>query len=108
MNKVFIKGNLTRDPELKEAGKSFVAEFGVAVNRRVKIGDDWEEQTEFIEMKCWGARGEAICNNFSVGKQILVEGEYRTDRWEDKETKEKKSKTFVHVLQFEFCGKKEG
>jgi single-strand DNA-binding protein len=105
MNIVIIKGNLTRDPELKEVGETFVAEFGVAVNRRVKRGDNWEEQPEFIEMKCWGSRGEAICNNLSKGKQILVEGEYRTDRWE--KDGEKKSKTFVHVKDFHFCGKKD-
>ena len=53
MNLSIVKGNLTRDPELKEAGEAFVAEFGVAVNRRVKRGDEWEEQPEFIEDILW-------------------------------------------------------
>ena len=104
MNRVIIKGNMTRDPELKEAGDSFVAEFGVAVNRRVKKGDEWEEQPEFIDMKCWGARGEAIANHFGKGQPILVEGEFRTDRWEKDGAK--KSKSYVHVREFEFCSKK--
>ena len=104
MNRVIIKGNMTRDPELKEAGDSFVAEFGVAVNRRVKKGDEGEEQPEFIEMKCWGARGEAIVNHFGKGQPILVEGEFRTDRWEKDGAK--KSKSYVHVREFEFCSKK--
>ena len=104
MNLSIVKGNMTRDPELREAGNSFVAEFGVAVNRRVKKGDEWEEQPEFIDMKCWGARGEAIANHFGKGQPILVEGEFRTDRWEKDGAK--KSKSYVHVRDFEFCSKK--
>ena len=79
MNRVIIKGNMTRDPELKEAGDSFLAEFGVAVN-------------------------EAIVNHFGKGQPILVEGEFRTDRWEKDGAK--KSKSYVHVRDFEFCSKK--
>ena len=104
MNLSIVKGNMTRDPELREAGNSFVAEFGVAVNRRVKKGDEWEEQPEFIDMKCWGARGEAIANHFSKGMPILVRGEHRTDRWE--KDGEKKSKSFIYVNDWEFCSKK--
>ena len=107
MNKVIIKGNLTREPELKDVGgDKFVAEFGVAVNRRVKEGEEWVDMPEFMEMKCWANRGEAICNHFGKGDPILVEGEFRTDRWEDADGV-KKSKSFIHVNDFEFCARKE-
>ncbi|MDR1775000.1 MAG: single-stranded DNA-binding protein [Actinomycetes bacterium] len=84
INKVAISGNLTRDPELKQAGQSTVLEMGVAVNERRKNSqtDQWEEVPSFIDVNVWGARGEALSRFLRKGMKIAVTGRLRQDRWQ--------------------------
>lgn len=104
MNKVIIMGNITNDPEVKAVGETSVTEFGVAVNRRYKKNEEWVEAVEFLNIKCWGSRGEAIANHLEKGSKVLLEGEIRTDTWE--KDGEKKYKTYILVNNWEFCEKK--
>jgi single-strand DNA-binding protein len=83
INRVIIVGRLTRDAELKyTSGGSPVAKFGIAVNRRRKVGDQWEEEANFFDVVVWGRIAEALNQYLVKGKQIGVEGELRQDRWE--------------------------
>ena len=83
INRVIIVGRLTRDAELKyTSGGSPVAKFGLAVNRRRKVGDQWEEEANFFDVVVWGRTAEALNQYLVKGKQIGVEGELRQDRWE--------------------------
>jgi single-strand DNA-binding protein len=83
INRVIIVGRLTRDSELKyTSGGSPVAKFGLAVNRRRKVGDQWEEEANFFDVVVWGRTAEALNQYLVRGKQIGVEGELRQDRWE--------------------------
>ncbi len=83
INRVIIVGRLTRDAELKyTSGGSPVAKFGIAVNRRRKVGDQWEEEANFFDVVVWGRTAEALNQYLVRGKQIGVEGELRQDRWE--------------------------
>jgi len=59
-----------------------VAKFGLAVNRRRKVGDQWEEEANFFDVVVWGRTAEALNQYLVKGKQIGVEGELRQDRWE--------------------------
>ena len=58
-NSVTLVGNITRDPELRfTASGQAIATFGLAVNRRFQRNGQWEEQTSFFNVICWGQMGE--------------------------------------------------
>ena len=84
INKVFLAGNLTRDPELRYMPSGMpVANFRIAVNRRyrTKNGEESEEVC-FIDVVVYGKMAE-VCNEYlSKGRNVLVEGRLRLDTWE--------------------------
>src|SRR3989344_6325450 len=85
LNKVFILGNLTRDPELRQtAGGQAVCSFGVATNRRYtdKQGQK-QEQVEFHSIVAWGRQAEIITHYLHKGSSILIEGRLQTRSWQD-------------------------
>lgn len=73
MNKLIIIGNLTRDPETRttQDGKT-VCSFGVAVNRRVKAGQ--EAAADFFNVSAWGAMGENCQKYLTKGRKAAVCG----------------------------------
>ena len=105
-NKVILMGNLTRDPEMRvtPAGLS-ICKFTVAVNRKFKMQNGEErEEVAFIDVDTFGKQAEVISKYFTKGKGILVEGRLKQDKWEDKNTKEKRSKLVVVLESFGFVG----
>jgi len=85
MNLVVVQGNVTRDAEVKTfASGNSVVEFSVAVNRRVKKGDQWVDETDYFDVKSWGKKVP------SKGDAVLVEGELRQERWESDGSKRSK------------------
>ena len=103
MNKVIIKGRLTRDPELKTGGSGMeYCKFTVAVDRRK--AKDKEKETDFIDCTAFGQTAAAISKFMSKGREILVEGRMESSKTE----KEGMKRTFwgVTVDTFEFCGNK--
>lgn len=102
--RIMIGGRLTRDPELRyTGGGTAVCNFSVAVNRRVKINDEWKEETTFFDCVAFAKRGEAISEYFRRGSEIFVEGEMQRREWESKDG-QKKNKWEVLVQRFEFIG----
>jgi single-strand DNA-binding protein len=99
LNVVVLQGNLTRDPETRfsAAGLAIVS-FGIAVNG----GFGEKEEVSFIDCTAFGKQGEALAKFFNKGKQILVQGRIRQERWEDKTTGGKRSKLSVIVESFNF------
>lgn len=99
LNVVTLQGNLTRDPETRftESGLAIVT-IGIAVNG----GYGEKEEVNFIDCTAFGKQGEALAKFFQKGKQILVQGRLRQDRWEDKQTGQKRSKLIVIVENFHF------
>ena len=83
INHVVVVGRLTRDAELKYTSNGqAVCKFSVAVNRRKKNGDQWEDEANFFDIVLWGRQGEAINQYLMKGKTVGVEGELRQDRWQ--------------------------
>ena len=83
INSVVIVGRLTRDAEIKyTAGGQAVCKFSLAVNRRRKNGDQWEDEANFFDVVLWGRQGEALNQYLVKGKSVGVEGELRQDRWQ--------------------------
>ena len=104
LNEVTIAGNLTRDPELKYTPKgTAVCKFGVAVNRTWR-GEDGQKKEEvaFIDVDAFGKQAEAITQYLRKGRGIYVRGRLRLDEWEDKTTKQKRSKLGVVLESFQF------
>jgi single-strand DNA-binding protein len=83
VNHVVLIGRLTRDAELKyTAGGQAVCKFSIAVNRRKKNGDQWEDEANFFDIVLWGKQGESLQSYLVKGKMVGVDGELRQDRWQ--------------------------
>ena len=91
LNHVVLIGRLTRDAELKSiASGQSVCKFSIAVNRRRKNGDQWEDEANFFDIVVWGRQGESLHQYLVKGKMIAVDGELRQDRWQqDGQTRSK-------------------
>jgi single-strand DNA-binding protein len=84
LNKVFLIGNLTRDPELRYIPSgSAVATFTLAVNRvyNTQSGEK-KEQTSFLRIVVWGRRAEVCGEYLSKGSPVFVEGRLQSRDWE--------------------------
>jgi single-strand DNA-binding protein len=83
INHVVLVGRLTRDAELKyTASGQAVCKFSLAINRRKKNGDQWEDEANYFDVVLWGRQGEALNQYLLKGKTIGVDGELRQDRWQ--------------------------
>ena len=82
-NSVTLIGNLTRDPELRfTTGGRGVASFGLAVNRRYQQNGEWQEQTSFFNVVCWGDLGENAATSLTKGSRVIVTGRLEQRSWE--------------------------
>ena len=96
LNSVHLIGNMTRDPELRFTPKgTAVGEIGLAVNRRVKINDEWQDETTFVDVTLWGQSAEFAQKYLTKGSPVFVEGRLQMDQWEDKQSGQKRSKLKV-------------
>ncbi len=104
LNKVFLYGNLTRDPELKALPSgSQVANFGLATNRTYKDKNGQkQEATEFHNLVAFGRTAEVIAQYCKKGRPIFVEGRITTRSWDDKESGKKNYRTEIIVENFQF------
>ena len=106
LNKVMLIGNLTRDPELRVTPKgTAICQFSLAVNRKFKDESGGErEEVTYIDVEAWSKQGETIAKYCTKGRPLFVEGRLRLDQWEDKTTKEKRSRMKVVLENFQFLG----
>ena len=110
VNKVFLIGNITRDPVLRHTPNgSAVTELGIATNRQymTKEGERREEVT-FIDVTVWNRQAETCCEYLKKGQPVHVEGFLKMDSWEDKATGEKRSKLKVEADRVQFLGSRRG
>ena len=83
LNHVTLIGRLTRDAELKYLSSGTpVCKFSIAVGKKVKKGDNWEDDVSFLEIVLWGKSGESINQYLVKGKQVAIDGELHQNRWE--------------------------
>ena len=83
MNKVFLIGNLTRDPELTETSSGVsICRFSIAVNRNYS-GSDGERKTDFFNIIAWRGLGEAVARYARKGKKVAVGGAIELRSYED-------------------------
>jgi single-strand DNA-binding protein len=108
-NRVILMGNLTRDPEVRQAQNgTYICKASLAVNERVPDGNGgYREEPSFIDMVIFGRRGEAFGKYMQKGRPVMVEGKLRQSRWEDRESGQKRSKLEVIVDDWNFVGGRE-
>jgi len=84
MNRVFLMGNVTRDPELRYISNgTAVTEIGLAINdRRKTAAGEWIEETTFVDVTLWGRTAEIAGEYITKGSPLLVEGRLKLDTWE--------------------------
>ena len=110
LNKVLLMGNLTRDPELRVTPKGTpICQFSLAINRQFKMeSGESREEVIYVDVEAWVKQGETIAKYCTKGRPLYVEGRLRLDQWEDKNTKEKRSRMKVVLEQFQFLGDSRG
>ena len=105
MNKVFLIGRLTRDPELRYTGSNTaVASFTVAVNRTF-TNQNGEREADFINVVVWRKQAENVKNYLSQGSQVAIDGRIQTRNYDDKDGN-KRYVTEVVADNVEFLGSK--
>ena len=109
LNKVFLLGNLTRDPDLRglPSGQS-VCELGIAVSRRY-VGSNGQEveDTCFVDVSVWGKMANVCKQYLAKGSQVMIEGRLQLDRWEDRNGGGQRSKLRVVAEQVQFLNRRQ-
>lgn len=104
-NHVVLIGNLTRDPELRYTpqGKA-VCDFDIAINHQYKDKTGEKiEQVDFVPITIWAKQAELVAEFLKKGRQCLVEGRLKQEKWQDKEGK-KRSRLKVNGVRVLFLG----
>ena len=92
LNKIFIMGRLTRDPELRRTQTGTpVASFSLAVDRDFKDKSTGERATDFIDVVAWRQTAEFVSRYFTKGRMAVVEGRLQIRDWTDKEGGKRRS-----------------
>jgi single-strand DNA-binding protein len=102
LNKAYIIGNLTRDPEVKSLPSGVqVATFGVATNRYYTDRDGAkQESTEFHNIVVFGRSAETSAQFLKKGSQVLIEGRLQTRSWEQEGQKKYRTEIVADRVQF--------
>jgi len=105
-NKVILMGNLTRDPEIRQAPSGTkVADLGLAVSEtwRDKATGQPREVTCFVDVVVWDKLAELCGQYLAKGRPILVEGRLQMDEWKNPQG-EKRTKLRVRADTIKFVG----
>ena len=105
INRVVLVGNLTRDPETRQAGATTVCSLRLAVNDRVKdpTSGEWGDRPNYFDVDVFGAQGERCGQWLAKGRQVAVEGKLRWREWETQEG-QKRSAVSVVADNVQFIG----
>lgn len=96
LNKIFLMGRLTRDPELRRTQTGTpVASFSLAVDRDFKDKATGERSTDFIDVVAWRQTAEFVSRYFTKGRMAVVEGRLQIRDWTDREGGKRRSAEVV-------------
>ena len=95
LNKIFLMGRLTRDPELRRTQSgTAVTSFSLAVDRDYK-SQSGEKETDFIDVVAWRSTAEFVAKYFTKGRMAVVEGRLQIREWKDKDGNNRRSAEVV-------------
>jgi len=97
LNTVILIGRLGRAPEIRTAKESGAhwGTFTMATNRGVKVGEAWEEVTDWHRVKCFGKLADRCGSYLMKGSLVAVEGSVQTEKWTDDEGRRRYSTAIV-------------
>lgn len=109
-NKVILIGNLTRDVEVRYTPSgTAVADVSLAINESYKGKDGSKvDNAVFVDCTLWGKTAELAGQYLAKGKPVMFEGRLTMEKWDDKETGQKRSKMKVTVESMQFLGSPSG
>jgi single-strand DNA-binding protein len=110
LNRTFLFGNLTRDPEMRSLPTgNKVTSFSIATNRVYKDANGTrQEQVEYHNVVVFGRQAETSAQYLKKGQSVLIEGRIQTRSWDDKTTGEKKYRTEIVADAVQFGPKSGG
>jgi len=82
MNRYMAIGNLTKDPNCREAGDSKVCNFSIAINEYHYSNGSKTQSTFFIDVECWNRQAENCTKFLSKGNKVAIEGKLKNNSWE--------------------------
>ncbi len=108
LNRVFLIGNLTKDPDIRHTPKgTAVGDLGLAINSTYRTTEGVEkEEVVYVDLVVWGRQAETCKEYLSKGSPIFVEGRLQLDQWES--NGEKKSRLRVRAERIQFLGRPGG
>jgi single-strand DNA-binding protein len=108
VNKVFLLGNVGKDPEIRTTpGGTTVANFTLATADRAKDATGtWVDKPEWHNLVCFDKLADTAKNYVKKGSSLFVEGKITNRSWDDKETGQKRYRTEIIVNDFTFVGGK--
>jgi single-strand DNA-binding protein len=82
VNKVFLIGNLVRDPEMRstQSGVS-VCNFTIAVTRRFRNAQTGQQETDFLNVIAWRQLAELCGKYLAKGRKVAVMGSIQTRQY---------------------------
>ena len=106
VNITIVSGNLTRDPELRATSSGLqVAQISIAANHKYKDkSGQWVDEVSFIDVELFGKQAETAGQYLKKGRPVMIEGRLKQDRWEDRNTGQKRSKLKVIGSRMHFIG----
>lgn len=113
INSVVLVGRITKDVGSDERSFSYVgngtakAVVNIAVNRGVKKGDKWEDETSFFDVVIWGKTAENLKPRLTKGTQITVSGHLKQDRWEKDGQKQSRVQVVADMVEVPNVSKKD-
>lgn len=107
VNRVILIGNITRDIEMRytQTGTP-VCTVGMAMNERIKKGDEWVDEAVFVDVTLWGKTAEVASRYCTKGSPLFVEGRLKLESWEKDGAKH--SKLSVVGERIQLLGSKQG
>ena len=107
INKVMLLGNLGKDPEIRYTPQQMaVCRFSLATGERKKDqSGNWVDHTEWHNVVVFGKVAENCAKYLKKGRQAFIEGRIRTNKWQDKEGKDRYT-TEILANQIKFVGSK--
>lgn len=102
LNRVFLIGNLTRDPEIRyiPSGKA-VADLNMAINRKYRTtSGEFKEETCYVGVVVWDRQAETAGEYLKKGSSIMVEGSLRYEQWETNGEKKNRLRVNADRIQF--------
>ena len=95
LNKIFVMGRLTRDPELRRTNSgTAVTSFTLAVDRDFKNADGTKD-TDFVDVVAWRSTAEFAAKYFAKGRMAVVEGRLQIRDWQDKDGNKRRNAEVV-------------